>query len=108
VLPLEGFRIVDDRLAFDDLAAEHGFSSPGQYHFNRFVWHNQAQQKEDVSTSENAELPSTFKSLSGESYVGCRIALEHADKKSVTIYFRYEGNSWKLVGISRTTREQRL
>jgi hypothetical protein len=103
VLPLEGFRIVDDQLTFDDLAVQYGFSSPGQYKFNWFVWHNDAQRKEEVSTSENSVLPTTLKSLAGGSYVGCRIALEHADKRSVTIYFRREGDNWKLVGISRTT-----
>ena len=101
VLPLEGFRIVDDHLAFDDLGVQYGFSSPGRYQLSWFVWHNEAQQKEDVSTSENSVLPDTFKSLPVGSYIGCRIALEHADKKSVTIYFRHEGDNWKLVGISR-------
>jgi len=103
VLPLEGFRIVDDHLAFDDLAVQYGFSSPGSYHLNWFVWHNEAQQKEDVPTSDNPVLPTTFKSLAVGSYVGCRIALEHADKRSVTVYFRRDGDNWKLVGISRTT-----
>jgi hypothetical protein len=103
VLPLEGFRIVDDHLAFDDLAVQYGFSSPSQYQLSWFVWHNEAQQKKDVSTPENAVLPDTFKSLAVGSYIGCRIALEHADKRSVTIYFRHEGDTWKLVGISRTT-----
>jgi hypothetical protein len=103
VLPLERFRIADDHLRFDDLAVQYGFSSPGQYQFNWFVWHNETQRKEDVSTSENSVLPSTFKPLAVGSYIGCRIALEHADKRSVTIYFRHEGDNWKLVGISRTT-----
>jgi hypothetical protein len=103
VLPLEGFRIVDDHLTFDDLAVQYGFSSPSRYQLNWFVWHNEAQQKEEVSTSESSLLPNTFKSLAVGSYVGCRIALEHADKRSVTIYFRHEGDNWKLVGISRTT-----
>jgi hypothetical protein len=104
VLPLEGFRIVDGRLTFDDLAVQYRFSSPSQYRFNWFVWHNEAQRKEDVSASENSVvLPNTFKSLAVGSYIGCRIALEHADKRSVTIYFRNEGDNWKLVGISRTT-----
>jgi hypothetical protein len=103
VLPLEGFRILDDRLAFDDLAVQYGFSSPSRYQLSWFVWHNEAQRKEDVSTSEGFALPSTFKSLAVGSYVGCRIALDHADKRSVTIYFRHEGDHWKLVGISRTT-----
>jgi len=102
VLPLEGFRIVEDRLAFDDLAVQYGFSSPGRYRLSWFVWHNQAQQKEDASASENSVLPNTFKSLAAGSYIGCRIALEHADKRSVTVYFRHEGDNWKLVGISRT------
>jgi hypothetical protein len=48
-------------------------------------------------------LPSGFKSLAAGSYIGCRIVLEHADKRSVTVYFRHEGDDWKLVGISRTT-----
>jgi hypothetical protein len=103
VLPLEGFRIVDDRLTFDDLAVQYGFSSPSQYRFSWFVWHNDARQKEGVSSSENSVLPNTFKSLAAGSYIGCRIALEHTDKRSVTIYFRHEGDSWKLVGISRET-----
>src|ERR1700733_1651641 len=103
VLPLEGFRIVDDHLTFDDLSVQYGFSSPSRYHLNWFVWHNEAQQKEDVSASENSVLPDTFKSLAVGSYIGCRIALEPADKRSVTIYFRHQGDTWKLVGISRTT-----
>jgi hypothetical protein len=67
------------------------------------VWHNEAHQKEDASTPANSLLPDTFKSLGAGSYMGCRIALEHADKRSVTVYFRREGDNWKLVGISRTT-----
>ncbi len=103
VLPLEGFRIVDDHLAFDDLAVQYGLSSPSRYQTSWFLWHNEAQQKEDVATSENSVLPNTFKSLAVGSYIGCRIALDHADKRSVTVYFRHEGDNWKLVGISRTT-----
>jgi hypothetical protein len=103
VLPLEGFRIVDDRLAFDDLAVQYGFSSPSRYLFNWFVWHNETQQKEDVPSADTLVLPDSFKSLAVGSYIGCRIALEHADKRSVTIYFRHEGDDWKLVGVSRTT-----
>ena len=103
VLPLEGFRIVDDHLRFDDLAVQYGFSSPGQYQFNWFVWHNDAQRKDDVSSSDNTTLPGTFKSLAAESYIGCRIAPEREDKRTVTVYFRHEGDGWKLVGISRTT-----
>jgi hypothetical protein len=101
VLPLEGFRIVDDHLTFDNLAVQYGFSSPGHYQTSWFLWHNDVQQKEDVS-SENSVLPNTFKSLAAGSYIGCRIALDHADKRSVTVYFRHEGDNWKLVGISRT------
>jgi hypothetical protein len=103
VLPLEGFRIVDDHLAFDDLAVRYGFSPASRYQLNWFVWHNETQKKEDASTSENSVLPDTFKSLAAGSYIGCRIALDHADKRSVTVYFRREGDNWKLVGISRTT-----
>jgi hypothetical protein len=84
------------------LAVQYGFSSPSRYQLNWFVWHNEAQQKEDVSASENSVLPDTFKSLAVGSYIGCRIALEHADKRSVTIYFRHQGDTWQLVGISRT------
>jgi hypothetical protein len=102
VLPLEGFRIVDDQLAFDDLAVQYGFSSPSPYRLSWFVWHNDTQEKEDVSTSGGSAVPDAFKSLAAGSYIGCRIASEHADKRSVTIYFRQERDTWKLVGISRT------
>jgi hypothetical protein len=103
VLPLEGFRIVDDRLTFDDLAVQYGFSSLNHYQLSWFVWHNDAKQKEDVPSSGNSVLPDSLKSLAAGSYIGCRIALDHADKRSVTIYFRHDGDNWKLVGISRTT-----
>jgi hypothetical protein len=103
VLPLEGFRVVGDRLAFDDLAVQYGFSQPSLYQFNWFVWHNDAQKKENVSPSDTAALPSSFKSLAAGSYVGCTIVRARGDKKSVTVYFRQEGDNWKLVGISRTT-----
>jgi hypothetical protein len=103
VLPLEGFRIADDHLTFDDLAVQYGFSSPNHYQLSWFIWHNDAQKKKDASASEDSVLPNTFKSLAAGSYIGCRISLEHADKRSVTIYFRHEGDNWKLVGISRTT-----
>jgi len=103
VLPLEGFRIVDDRLTFDDLGVQYGFSSLNHYQLSWFVWHNDAKQKEDVPSSENSVLPDSLKSLAAGSYIGCRIALDHADKRSVTIYFRHDGDNWKLVGISRTT-----
>jgi len=82
---------------------QYGFSAPSHYQLNWFVWHNEAKQKEDVSSSEKPVLPDTFKSLAAGSYIGCRIALEHANKRSVTVYFRHEEESWKLVGISRTT-----
>jgi len=103
VLPLERFRIVDGRLAFDDLAVQYAFGSPNQYQLNWFVWNNEAQKKEDAPASENLQVPDTLKALAPGSFIGCRIALGHADKRSVTIYFRHEGDSWKLVGISRTT-----
>jgi hypothetical protein len=103
VLPLEGFRIVDDQLAYDDLAVQYGFSSPSRYRLSWFVWRNEAGQKEDVSTSENSALPNQFKSLAVGSYIGCKIALERSDERSVTAYFRLGRDNWKLVGISRIT-----
>lgn len=102
VLPLEGFRIADDRLTFDDLAVKYGFGSENHYQLSWFVWQNESQKKEDVSGSENSTLPATLKSLAAGSYIGCLIALDHADKRSVTVYFRHDGDTWKLVGISRT------
>jgi hypothetical protein len=104
VLPLEEFRIVDDHLAFDDLAVKYGFSQPSHYQVTWFLWHNETQKKEDILSSENATLPDTLKSSAAGSYIGCKIALEHADRRTVTIYFRHEGDSWKLVGISRTAK----
>jgi hypothetical protein len=103
VLPLEGFRIADDRLAFDDLAVQYHFSSPGQYQFSWFVWHNETRQKEDVSGSQSSAPPDSLRSLAAGSYIGCRIALAPADKRTVTVYFHHDGDIWKLIGISRTT-----
>jgi hypothetical protein len=104
VLPLEDFRIVDGHLAFDDLAVKYGFSQPSRYQVTWFLWHNETQKKEDILSSENATLPDTLKSSAAGSYIGCKIALEHADQRTVTVYFHHEGDSWKLVGISRTAK----
>jgi hypothetical protein len=104
VLPLEGFRIAGDRLEFDDLAVKYGFSQPAHYQVTWFLWHNETQKKEDVLSSENSALPDTLKSSAAESYIGCKIALDHADQRTVTVYFRREGDTWKLVGISRTAK----
>jgi hypothetical protein len=105
VLPLEGFRMVDDQLAFDDLGVQYGFAQPNRYQLGWFVWHNEVQKKEDVPGSDSSALPSIFKSVAVGSYVGCRIAPERAgaDKRSVTVYFRREQGNWKLVGIMRST-----
>ena len=105
VLPLEGFRVVDDHLAFDDLAVQYGFLPSSRYQLDWFVWHNETQKKEDVSTSENSALPEAFKSSAVGSYMGCRIALAQADQRSVTVYFRHESDHWKLVGISRIAKK---
>ena len=107
VLPLERFQIADDHLTFDDLAVQYGFAPSSRYQLTWFVWHNEAQQKEDVSTSESAALPNTFDSLAVGSYIGCRIAREPGDGRSVSIYFRHERDNWKLVGISRIAAEHR-
>ncbi len=103
VIPLEGFRIADGRLAFDDLAVQYGFSSERHYQLNWFVWHNDVQKKEEVSGAETSVLPDILRSQSAGFYIGCRITLDHADRRSVTVYFRNEGDHWKLVGVSRTT-----
>jgi hypothetical protein len=104
VLPLEAFRIADDRLVFDDLAAKYSFPSSGNYRLNWFVWHNDTQKKEDVPNAENAALPDALKSSAAGSYIGCKIGLDHADERSVTVYFRHDADNWKLVGISRTAK----
>jgi hypothetical protein len=106
VLPLEDFRISDSRLVFDDLAVQYGFSPTRQYRFDWFRWLNEAQRKEDVPASDNSALPNTLKSVAVGSYIGCRITLDRAAEPAVTVYFRDEGNNWKLVGISRTIQTQ--
>jgi hypothetical protein len=108
VLPLEGFRIVDGHLDFDDLAVQYGFSTHNRYRLSWFVWHNEAQRKEDVPSSEDSSLPGSFTSLATGSYIGCRIRLEREDAKakSVTVHFRREQDRWKLVGISRMGVDQ--
>jgi len=66
VLPLEGFRIVDDHLAFDDLAVQYGFSQPNHYQITWFVWHEA--QQEEASAAQASALPPAFKSLAAGSY----------------------------------------
>jgi hypothetical protein len=110
VSPLEQFRIADGRLSFDDLAVQRGFASANRYKFTWFAWLNDQLQEEevhevDLSPSESSALPNILSSLAVGSYIGCKIVAERGDRRLVTVYFRYEGANWKLVGISRTTAD---
>jgi hypothetical protein len=110
VLPLEDFRITSDGLSFNNLAVQHGFSPPSAYQLSWFQWLNDEQKPgelhaADLGPSGSAALPGTLTSLAAGSYIGCKIVSEHQDGRSVTVYFRNEGDHWKLVGISRTTAD---
>jgi hypothetical protein len=104
VLPLEDFQVEDGRLTFTDLRARYKLSKPETYRYSWFQWDNEANKSLPVNADASAQLPASLGALADGAYIGCKLLPETQDARSVTVYFRNNKNTWKLVGITRAAR----
>ena len=103
VLPLDGFRIQDGRLAFDDLGTRYGPASTRTYtaHWLRLV--NDTGALIPLQAADSFQVPSEVDRADLGSYYGVRIqAVGEDSERSVTVYVR-TGNVGRheVVGVDR-------
>jgi hypothetical protein len=97
VLPLDGFRIQNDELQFDDLAVKYGFRAPTQYMFRWFSLDNITQQYKTVTSSTSARLPDEFAQGSAEMYFSAVIYAPADEQKCVTVTLRKTANGYEVL-----------
>lgn len=101
VAPLDGFRIVNGTLAFDDLGVRHGLGPERQYNVRWSGFDNYAGLTALVN-AEGTKLPATardFEYLAAT--IACNGPAEASCPNPVTVYLRRSGAAFEVVGIDR-------
>jgi hypothetical protein len=103
LLPVDGFRIENGRLRFDDLGALYGFRPPLAYQvqWNRF---ENGRGGLGPVLGTGAEVPRELATAPAGAWAAVVVRSE-GRKPSTTVYFRRE-NGWKLIGIMRHGADQ--
>jgi hypothetical protein len=92
VLALEGFRVDGGELRFDDLAVQLGYVALRETEISWYSFDNSA----------NRLTPAGSLSAAGGEYAAARVQEKGQPAKSVTVYLRKRGESYKVVGVERT------
>jgi hypothetical protein len=103
VLPLDNFRVVSNRLEFDDLMVEYGFAGPRELDLNWLAFNNDTEVGTFVSVDpedERALPPDTLSADAGE-YFAAQIDSVDAPGMNVIAYLRKQESGFKVVGIDR-------
>jgi hypothetical protein len=101
VLPVDGFRIENGRLAFEDLGAEYGLASPREYSARWFEYDNDRDVLTLITGAEGVTLPRVASSAPNGAYYAARISADVAGME-VTVTFRKEADGLPVVGIDRS------
>lgn len=99
VLPLDRFRIEEDRLVFDDLAVGHGLAEGRPYAVRWSHFDNEKQTHALIREATDFALPAAIGKAAPGSYFAARISRE---AKSVVVYLRKNEAGAGVVGIDRT------
>ncbi len=100
VLPLDGFRVEEGRLRFQDLAQEYGFGDREQYSIAWSVFDNDREQHEPISGASGPRLPEkVLNSTNG--YFAAKIAGTNGSQ-TIVVSLRKRGEAIRIVGIDRT------
>ncbi len=100
VLPLDRFRVEQGRLAFDDLAVEHGLAAARPYAVSWFQFDNEAEKLTEIVGAHAAGLPAEVVQGPDGAYFAAAIHAGDA-RKSVTVYLRKRGERFRVVGVDR-------
>ncbi|MGA2631151.1 MAG: hypothetical protein ABSG54_13175 [Terriglobia bacterium] len=101
VLPLDHFRIRDERLELEDLAATHHLGKAQDYAIQWSRFDNESEQKTPLAGETSARLPQAIQNAKTGEYFAARISGSEP-AKSVTVYIRKEPGGIKVAGIDRT------
>jgi hypothetical protein len=101
LLPLDDFRIENGELLFDDLSVVYGFHSPRRFQVQWSRFDNLTGRHETIADADSIHLPDQISRLASNEYFCARIVALNDPLKPVSVYFRKNGETYKLVGIDR-------
>jgi hypothetical protein len=102
LLPLDGFRVENEILLFDDLAVKYGFHAARTYTVQWATFDNNTQKHYPVTSDGSSHLPYDTTSAASGSYFSAMIEAIGDPLKPVTVYIHKEGTSYKVIGIDRS------
>jgi hypothetical protein len=102
VLPLDKFRVLNNRLEFEDLAVKYGFLPSRQYDFAWSRMDNRSANTEPLSGQNSAELPADWQNASIGSYYEARVIEKSRPDKAAIVSLQKTTDGAKVVGIRRT------
>jgi len=100
VLPLDGFRLRDGRLEFEDLAVKYNFESPRKYKLQWSRFDNEKETMTLLAGETDVAVPRALGNRPGENCLAAEIRGEKPEH-SVTVYLRNKGGQVDVVGIDR-------
>ena len=101
VLPLDRFRVEEDRLVFDDLGVLHGISAARNYPVRWSRFDNSTEEHVPFPDASGPRLPEQVTSSAPGSYFLATVGDEGA-AKSVLVYVRRDADGVRIVGVERT------
>lgn len=103
VLPLDGFRVDNGTLAFDDLAVRHGVADgPARYSARWFSLENADGTLTSLDAADSFVLPAAVRRTSDDSYFAVRIESDRRPPGMyVLVYLRAGRTGPEVVGIER-------
>jgi hypothetical protein len=100
VLPLDGFRLAGNTLAFDDLATKYGFTTAPTYSVDWSAFDNAKNVMLD-RLGTGASLPPSAQAIAPGSYVAARVSAGDA-AMYVDVFLRKRADGFDVVGVDRS------
>jgi hypothetical protein len=98
VLPLDRFRVDNDRLAFDDLGVQHGVTAARDYRVDWSVFDNDRQQRVPIADASGVSLP---RPPAGTEYLAAAVSCREDSERKVVVYLKSSGGRFHVVGLDR-------
>jgi hypothetical protein len=102
VLPLEGFRVTNGELQFEDLAVRYKFAPDRAYNVAWSEFDNASGTLKPLQEEASFRLPKQFAEAAESVYYAATIRTPTDARKTVTVYLRKKGAAFEIVGIERS------
>jgi len=106
VLPLDDFRVEEDRLLYDDLMVRYGFAEPREVNARWYELHNDTEiltmilESSPSTDEESVTLPARALGAADGAYFAAEIWRDDSNL-NLLAYIRKRGDSFEVVGIER-------